>query len=282
MPISAPKKLESVLSSLFSYYVSNHKIPSKQLQINYRSHRDIVEFTSGLDLYHNLRAHENNANRLLSGDIDNIDQSWLKYVLSPEKVVCSLIHDTKFEIGISPLEADLVAQIIKGYYVMIDPRNKSEEIEFWTKKVGVVSPHNAQGSTIIQKVLQSLESLTHLDKAVLMDYLKSTVYSVEKFQGSDRDLIITSIGLSDIDKISNECEFIFDLSRFNVLTSRAKSKLIFISSREFLNYIPDESKLIENTSKFNYYVNKFCNKHTILNIEDKDKKVIQVEFRYKQ
>ncbi len=282
MPISPPKKLESVLSSLFSYYVSNHKIPSEQLQINYRSHRDIVEFTSGLELYHNLRAHENNANRILSGDINNIDQSWLKYILSPEKVICSLIHDTKFEIGISPIEAELVAHIIKGYYLMISPRNKSEEIDFWTRKVGVVSPHNAQGSAIIQKVLQSLESLTHLDKAVLMNYLKNTVYSVEKFQGSDRDLIITSIGLSDIDKISNECEFIFDLSRFNVLTSRAKSKLIFISSREFLNYIPDESKLIENTSKFNYYVNKFCNKHTILNIEDEDKKVIQVEFRYKQ
>ena len=186
------------------------------------------------------------------------------------------------EIGISPLEADLVAQIIKGYFLMVSPSNKSEEIEFWTSKVGVVAPHNAQGNTIIQKVLQSLETLTHLDKTDLMGYLKNTVYSVEKFQGSDRDLIITSIGLSDIDKISTECEFIFNINRFNVLTSRAKNKLIFITSREFLNYLPDESKMIENTSKFNYYVNKFCNKHTILNIEDEDRKITQVEFRYKR
>jgi DNA polymerase III delta prime subunit len=258
--ISPPKKLEAVLNSLFSYYVDGHGIPSKQLRVNYRSHKDIVEFTSSLGFYQGLKAYEKNATKLLDGDINKVEPSWVRSILSPEKVVCSIEHDNEYEIGISLLEANITAQIVTGYYKMVSPKNKLEEIAFWTKNVGVVAPHNAQGRTIIQKILQELTPLTRLDKSLLMNFLKNTVYSVEKFQGSDRDLIVTSIGLSDVDKISDECDFIFDLNRFNVLTSRAKSKLIFIASKEFLRFIPEERKAIENTSKFNFYVNKLNNK----------------------
>jgi len=277
--ISPPKKLESVLSSLFNYYVDGHGIPSKQLKVNYRSHKDVVQFTSSLGFYQGLKAYEKNATKLLDGDINKVEPSWVRPILSPEKVVCSIEHDNEYEIGISILEANITAKIVSGYYQMVNPKNKLEEIAFWTKNVGVVAPHNAQGRTIIQKILQELIPLTHLDKSLLMNFLKNTVYSVEKFQGSDRDLIITSIGLSDVDKISDECDFIFDLNRFNVLTSRAKSKLIFIASKEFLQFIPEDRKAIENTSKINFYVNKFCNQEKILTVLDENKKI---KFRYRQ
>lgn len=277
--ISPPKKLEAVLSSLFNYYVDGHGIPSKQLRVNYRSHKDIVEFTSSLGFYQGLKAYEKNATKLLDGDINKVEPSWVRSILSPEKVVCSIEHNNEYEIGISLLEANITAQIVTGYYKMVSPKNKLEEIMFWTKRLGVVAPHNAQGRTIIQKILQELIPLTHLDKSLLMNFLKNTVYSVEKFQGSDRDLIVTSIGLSDVDKISDECDFIFDLNRFNVLTSRAKSKLIFIASKEFLQFIPEKRKAIENTSKINFYVNKFCNQEEILTILEENKKI---KFRYRQ
>ena len=283
--ISPPKNLEPVLSSLFTYYVDGHQIPSKQLKINYRSHKDIVEFTSSLGFYKGLEAHESNANQLLDGDINNVKEAWLKIVLSPSRVICSMTHKSKFEIGISMLEAYLVRKIILGYYKMINPKDKVEETEFWTKKVGVVAPHNAQGTTIIKSLYQELKLITHLKKEILMNYLKNSVYSVEKFQGSDRNLIVTSIGLSDVDKISDEVDFIFNINRFNVLTSRAKHKLIFIASKEILNYIPDDRKIIESSSKFNLYVNKFCNKRfnlTIKDEEDKKKKSQKIKFRFKQ
>ena len=279
--ITPPKKLEPVINSLFSYYVDSHQIPSKQLKVNYRSHRDIVEFTSSLGFYHDLRAHENNSNITLKGNINNVESAWLKTVLSPEKVICSIEHDNKFEIGISTLEATLVSKIVSEYYRMINPRNEAEEIDFWSNSVGVVAPHNAQGRTIIQDLFQEIMPKSHLEKSVLMDYLKSSIYSVEKFQGSDRDLIITSIGLSDIDKIEDETDFIFNINRFNVLTSRAKRKIIFIASKEILNFIPEDRNAIENASKFNFYVNKFCNTQTILNVEDESKKLKQIKFRFK-
>jgi superfamily I DNA and/or RNA helicase len=215
-------------------------------------------------------------------DIDNIDEAWLKIILAPKRVVCSIQHSNKFEIGISMLEAELVKKIIMGYYKMVNPSNKLEETRFWTKQAGVVAPHNAQGKTIINGLFRELKPITHLDKDVLMNYLKNSVNSVEKFQGSDRDMIITSIGLSDVDKISDEVDFIFDINRFNVLTSRAKSKLIFIASKEILNFIPDERKLIESSSKFDLFVNKFCNKHFPLNIKDENNVSHKITFRYKQ
>ncbi|KKM72262.1 hypothetical protein LCGC14_1422280, partial [marine sediment metagenome] len=284
MKILPPKNLEPVISSLFSYYVEGHKIPSCQLKVNYRSHKDIVEFTSSLGFYKDLQAHERNATRLLEGNLDNINDEdlWIKEILSKERVVCSIEHNKKFEIGISVLEANIVTKILLGYYRMVNPKNTEEEIKFWSEKVGVVAPHNAQGRTIIRNLYQVIDPYTHLDKDVLMNHLKNSVYSVEKFQGSDRDLIITSIGLSDVDKIDEEADFIFNINRFNVLTSRAKSKLIFISSSEILNFIPEDKKLIENVSKFNFLVNKFCNEQIIIKFNNDKKESTRIKFRYRK
>ena len=115
-----------------------------------------------------------------------------------------------------------------------------------------------------------------------MEQLKSSIYTVEKFQGSDRDLIFTSIGLSDIDKISTEEEFIYDLNRYNVLTSRAKHKVVFISSEEFLRYIPEDRKVLESASKIYLYVKEFCNEKLNLRLKNEFNEDELVEFRYKK
>lgn len=280
--MSLPKNLEPVLKSLFSYYVEGHSVSSRQLEVNYRSHKDIVEFTSTLGFYKNLRPSDSNAKKTLAGDLTKVDQFWSKIVLSPERVVSSIQHDTEFEVGISMVEAEIVAQLVSDYYKMVEPINEDEEKTFWSRKVGVVSPHNAQGRAIIQKIFGVVSPFTKLDKSLLMDYLRNSVYSVEKFQGSDRNLIITSIGLSDVDKIGEECEFIFDINRFNVLTSRAKNKLIFVSSKEFLRYVPEDRLVIENAAKINYYVKKFCNKKMKLPIIDGEGNKTFIKFRFKK
>ena len=277
-----PKNLELILDNIFRYYVEGHKISKKQLKINYRSHKDIVEFTSQLGLYDELSAFKVNAVDLLKGDINKIKKDWLKEVMDPKRVVCSIIHYEQFEIGISIFEAQIVAEIVMGFYKMIQPNNKNEEFKFWSQKIGVVAPHNAQGRTILRKVFNLLIPMTQLSEGELMQALKSTIYSVEKFQGSDRDLIICSIGLSDEDKLQMEEEFIYDLNRFNVLTSRAKNKIIFISSDQFINYIPNERELLKNSSKIYMYVQDFCNQELSLHIKNKTtKKTQKIKLRYK-
>ena len=70
--VKPPKNLNKILDSLFSYYVAEHNIPNDQLATNYRSHRDIVNFTSTLGIYSKLSAFKNNANEVLEGNIKNI------------------------------------------------------------------------------------------------------------------------------------------------------------------------------------------------------------------
>lgn len=276
-----PKNLELILDSLFSYYINGHNISNKQLKVNYRSHRDIVSYTSLLGLYKDLKPHPLNAEKVLEGNLDNVNVDWVKEVLSPEKVVCSLIHNRRFEIGISEFEAKLVCEIISGYFNMVNPRNIKEERRFWSERIGVVAPHNAQGRAIIRKVYSKFQNKSFLSDVRLMEYLKSTIYSVEKFQGSDRDLIISSIGLSDEDKINKEEDFIFDLNRFNVLTSRAKNKILFISSNKFLQYIPEDRKALENASKIYLFVEDFCNESKNLTVKNEKDEEEEIIFKYK-
>jgi hypothetical protein len=278
-----PENLELVLDNIFRYYVEGHNISRKQLKVNYRSHKDIVSFTSLLGLYEDLKAYEQNAHSVLEGDLKKIEKSWVKEVLDPKKVACSIIHNEKFEIGISLFEAQLVSQIVWGFYKMINPPNKVEELQFWGDKVGVVAPHNAQGRVIIRNIFNLFKDSTKLSHSQLMQLLKETVYSVEKFQGSDRDLIICSIGLSDEDKLQMEDEFIYNLNRFNVLTSRAKNKLIFISSEKFIQYIPNEREILKMASKIYMYVEEFCNKSLSLHIKNNNNNKIQkVKLKYKK
>ncbi len=285
-PVSPPKNLNIILESLFAYYVKNLQIPNTQLQINYRSNKDIVGFTSQLGIYKNLDVYSENINKTLSGDLGKIKKDWIKEVLDPQKVVISIIHDRNYEIGISTLEAEIVVNLLKGYYSMINPKNEEEERKFWKEYIGVVAPHNAQGRVIIRRIHYELtnneEPISNLNNSELMFLLKNTIYSVEKFQGSDRELIISSIGLSDRDQISAESEFIYNLNRFNVLTSRAKSKVILIASNRFLKYIPNKREIMEESAQIRRFAFEYCNKSSPILIKNEKNKNEKVQLRYKK
>ncbi|MHA1844366.1 MAG: AAA domain-containing protein [Promethearchaeota archaeon] len=285
-PVKPPKNLMKVLDSLFGYYVTSHGIPNRQLKVNYRSNKDIVNYTRMLGIYRNLRPYPKNALRTLDGAITNLKVPWLKQVLDPKKSIVSLIHNKKYEIGVSALEAKLVAQITIGYYNMISPKTEEEEQIFWSEKLGVVAPHNAQGRLIIRNIYESITNRTnpktYLNHSELMDYLKDTVYSVEKFQGSDRELIISSIGISDKDQLNAESEFIYNLNRFNVLTSRAKAKIILICSKKFLDFIPNEREIMIESAKIRNFAHNFCNVKDFLYVLDEKNQPIEMEFRYRK
>ncbi|RLI62851.1 MAG: hypothetical protein DRO88_11335 [Promethearchaeia archaeon] len=262
-PVEPPKNVEPILGSLYSYYVRNHGIQQSQLQINYRSHPDIVEFTRQLALYQNLKAFFKGRNYTINGIFPSSTPSWIREIFQPDRVVCALIHEHQFEIAISQIEAHVISQIVLYYWISQKLSTKIAEKAFWLQSVGVVSPHNAQGRLILRQIFTKMTNNSHrltlLDDEELMECLQATIYSVEKFQGSDRELIIASIGISDKDHLKKEEEFIYDLNRFNVLTSRAKRKLIYICSRNFLEYIPHDKTLINYAAQSYKYAVEFCN-----------------------
>lgn len=264
-PVKPPKNVQSILDSLYSYYVREHGIDQTQLKINYRSHSDIVDFTKTLLLYDGLQAFSKTGSQKLQSNVLPNAPSWIKEVLDPDKVVTAIIHEQNYEIAISPNEAFFITQLVFAYWRSNQPKTASEEKLFWQEHIGVVSPHNAQGRQIIQQIYEKMTRkprLSLLNDDELMMCLRSTVYSVEKFQGSDRNFIIASVGISDKDQLKKEEEFIYDLNRFNVLTSRAKNKLVYICSHNFLEFIPHDREMIDFAAKTYKYAFEFCNQES--------------------
>jgi len=286
-PVDIPENLENVLGSLFSYYVLRQKIHNEPLCYNYRSHVDIVEFTEKTGIYPAgilPNPLPGKAFQTLRGNIGAVQQDWLKDVLEPSRVVTTIIHNRKHESSVSMFEAEMAANIVLAFYDMVAPASVSEEELFWEKKVGVVAPHNAQGRLVIRKIYDELTGTstrqTRLQHPQLMSRLKATVYSVEKFQGSDRELIIASYGISDRDQISAEEEFIYDLNRFNVLTSRAKHKVVVICSKALLSFIPSDRNVMGYAEKLHFYAFQFCNNSSTLFPTNELGGIESVEFRW--
>ncbi|MHA1228483.1 MAG: AAA domain-containing protein, partial [Candidatus Hodarchaeales archaeon] len=284
-PVKPPKKLKNVLGSLFSYYVEGHKLRSSQLEINYRSHKDIVAFTSRLGFYENLRAFEKIKDRTIEPKNKKVryPSELIKEAMDPEKIVCTIIHSRDFEVAVSPLEAEIVVQLIESYYQMMAPVTEEQQRKFWQEEVGIVAPHNAQGRLIIRKTFERIvnDSNNVLEEPELMALLKATIYSVEKFQGSDRTVIIASIGISSKDQLSAEEDFIYEINRFNVLTSRAKRKVILVCSQNFLEYFPKNLDTMNHSAKIRDYALNYCNNETVVTTLNENGGLEEVILRWK-
>nr|MDO8085895.1 AAA domain-containing protein [Candidatus Sigynarchaeum springense] len=285
-PVKAPDNLVSVLNSLFSYYVLEHGVPNVQLEYNHRSNEHIVEFTREMGIYVNLKADLDPAKSkaTLAGNATRVTDPWLASVLSPPAIVETIIHDRHHEKSVSNFEAELVSNIVLAFYEIIAPANDDEEINFWKDRVGIVSPHNAQCRVITRKIYDALTGAgprrTLLPRKLLMSLLKMTISSVEKFQGSDRELIIASYDISDRDQIAAEEDFIYDLNRFNVLTSRAKHKCVVICSRMLLSYIATDRKVMTYAEKLHSYAFQFCENSKTVMAANELGGIEPVEFRW--
>ena len=60
--------------------------------------------------------------------------------------------------------------------------------------------------------------------------------TVDKLQGQEREAIIVSYGMADLDQMNREAEFIYSKNRLNVALTRAKKKMIVILPDNFADY----------------------------------------------
>jgi len=123
--------------------------------------------------------------------------------------------------------------------------------KFWTKAVGVVTPHRAQQGLIIGRLQQIFPD----DNPGL---IRGAVDTVERFQGQERDVIVASFALGDPDAIGDEDEFLMSLNRFNVISSRARAKLIVLVSREVVDHLSEDLETLRESRLLKNYVDSFC------------------------
>lgn len=133
-------------------------------------------------------------------------------------VVC-IVEDVKATAH-NPVEAALVARVVDA---LRDRMPVADDDEFHDEAVFVVSPHHAQ----IRAVRRSLRKLRGWDRLPQVD-------TVDKTQGQERDAVVISYGVSDVEYALSEREFIYSLNRLNVAVTRARAKSIVFLSRRLL------------------------------------------------
>lgn len=122
---------------------------------------------------------------------------------------------------------------------------------FWDKAVGVVTPHRAQMAKVVRRLQDAFPG--HPSESI-----RAAVDTVERFQGQQRDIIIASFGLGDPDIISAEDEFLFNLNRFNVLTSRSRAKLIVFLTWTLLEHLSNDIDVLEESRLLKQFADSFC------------------------
>jgi len=272
-----PLDLEFVVGSVYNYFRRQQAIQPCSLDINYRSNRTIVEFTKLAGYSANLTTHSPNLQLCLTGTVPDAapegwpddlfwSPAWREMVAPTYPAVC-FVYDDRLSSQVNDFEADSTAALLwllchslgdrlenenRPEDEPSSPSNRYPPLVFWDKAVGVVTPHRVQMSKITYRLQRVFPD--HPPEAI-----RSAVDTVERFQGQQRSVIIGSFGLGDPDIIGTEDEFLYNLNRFNVLTSRARAKVILFITRSLLDHLPDDAGVLKQSRLIKQFADEFCN-----------------------
>ena len=126
--------------------------------------------------------------------------------------------------------------------------------------MGVVTPHKAQMGLVVQELRRTFPD--HDPQLIW-----SAVDTVERFQGQERDVIVASFGLGDPDLIRAEDEFLYSLNRFNVMASRARAKLIVLTTRSLVDHLSDDADVLNESRLLKSFAEGFCRDPQPLTLE---------------
>lgn len=269
-----PSGLDNVLGSTFSFYTEHHQISPHMLDTSFRSNSEIVGFvnTAGY-LQHSaaatsrrLVAHYPNRRLSLHRRPPTSQPTnwpaqlpWNDFyadIIDPDKPLVAIRHREGISAQSNELEAQwvasltwLLAESVNGWSDAGGPGNTftpGDMAAFFGDDLGIVTPHRAQMSRI-KALLQSVFP------AVPPDLIDSAVDTVERFQGQEKTVILASMAVGDPDAIAMEEEFLFNLQRFNVTTSRARAKVVVILDDELWQHLPNQAAILHGANLLKRY-----------------------------
>ncbi|MFZ0180287.1 MAG: TM0106 family RecB-like putative nuclease [Candidatus Dormiibacterota bacterium] len=121
----------------------------------------------------------------------------------------------------SPEEAARVAALVTALLTMQWRNQERKERPMTMDDVLIVTPYNAQIREIEQALIRAAVSGVK-------------VGTVDKFQGRQAPAVIYSMASSSVDDAPRGLEFLFDLHRLNVATSRAQALAIIVASPDLM------------------------------------------------
>jgi ATP-dependent RNA/DNA helicase IGHMBP2 len=227
---------QGLAETLFEKGIRRHPERSSMLQVQYRMHQAIMQFSSGYFYKDQLIAHESVRDRLLSPDqspVEFIDTAGCGYNEAQDPETLSRYNREEADLLIQQFEK-LVQEIGSDQWI--------------ARKItaGVITPYRAQVDHL-EKLVEASVILQPLHKLI-------TVNTVDAFQGQERDVIAISFVRSNNE---GEVGFLSDIRRTNVAMTRAKEKLIMVGDSATLGSHDFYLGLLDYVQQSNFYKSAF-------------------------
>jgi Superfamily I DNA and RNA helicases and helicase subunits len=222
--------------TLFEKGIENQPDQVSMLQVQYRMHEKIMEFSSRFFYDNQLIAHESVRWQLLRPRFEPvtfIDTAGCGY------------QEKQDPETLSRMNAEEASLLIQQAELLVEDIGTNPWLE---EKItmGIITPYSAQVDQL-HKLAESSAILEPLYKYI-------TINTVDAFQGQERDVIIISFVRSN-DK--GEVGFLSDIRRTNVAMTRARKKLIMIGDSATLSSHPFYLEVLNYVQKEGFYKSAF-------------------------
>jgi len=190
----------------------------------------------------------------LTIDVRDLD-GFERQVLDPQQSVkfVDVPLDSRGGLRTNLTEAQIVSHIVEALITAKFGLDRDDAM-------GIICPRRAQVE-LVRRQLESLLKEMHLIHTGEGKQILDSVSTVDRFQGSQRDVIIVSLGMSD----SIVSEHLSDERRLNVAMSRARHKLILLGNRKALSDDDVFSRLFETMETElpypGWYLDRKSNQH---------------------
>lgn len=278
--VKLKKPEKNIYGSVFDYYnnefLTTYPSIRSELLYNRRSNSVIVDFAKFAFSYPDKYTAVNKDGKICFQEILDM-KNFYDRILNPEEPLVLLRYDDGNSSQLNTFEAEETIKIVKNIWnKKLYEYGKSKSIynnnlyDFFDKGIGIVVPHRAQKSRIQNMLLDYFESIGVMkglnveEEMTLKNKIMSSVDTVEKYQGQQREIMICSFVLGDEDIINQEEQFIYNPNRLNVMISRARFKVIVIASNELMNNISDDIEVIE-LQKSLQALDVYCNNEEEIN-----------------
>ncbi len=242
---------EGMSESMFERFAQTFPDSVHLLTDQFRMNDRIIEYSNDRFYEGKLKAFDNKVSKQNLNDLKNFIGNFLE-------LDDSIIYDPDFPLVFVPIkgifqpdkklnkaEAEKVAQIASRFL----------KLGLSTNQIGVICPYRGQVGEIRR-------NLTH----------KATVDTVDRFQGSDREVIILSLTETQ----SKGKKGFADQRRLNVALTRAKKKLVVVGDpnileegiQDYIKYLKQNARIFDESKLIRKEVEKKPIKHELVVVAD--------------
>lgn len=223
--------------TLFEKCIDHHPQSASMLQVQYRMHEDIMQFSSGYFYHSGLIADESVRHHTLIGLDENGKQISLPPVDFIDTAGCGFTEEQDKE-TLSRFNEEEATLLIRQVETIL----QHVGVERWHYTIGIITPYSAQVERLT-KLAEASALLTAIRPLV-------TINTVDAFQGQERDLIAISLVRSN-DK--GEIGFLGDIRRTNVAMTRARKKLLIVGDSATLGTHNFYTALLDYVQQKEFY-----------------------------